>query len=66
MNLQNKNLWRLRFRILCFIIATSILIAVIYMDSINKDAKNLIAIAPSIFAFISAVFAIDYYTKPKD
>lgn len=66
MTLQNKNRWRLCFKIFSMILAATVLASAIIMDYINKDAKNLISIAPALFVFIGAVFGADYFSNAKD
>lgn len=65
MTIVNKNKWRLRFKVFSMILATGVFLGAVYMDSISREAKNLIAIAPALFVFIGAVFAADYFSKPQ-
>jgi polyferredoxin len=66
MNIAQKNKWRLIFKIVSMALAFIILISAIIMDYSDKEAKNLISIAPMLFVFIGAVFGADYFSKPHD
>lgn len=66
MTLNDKNNWRLRFKQFSMVLASSVVLGALILDVMDKDGKNLIGIAPSLFVFIAAVFGVDYFSKPSE
>jgi hypothetical protein len=65
MTLEEKDKYRLRFKVASILMVFGVLVGGIilaYFGSISGFG----GIAGSVCAFASAVFGIDYYTSPKD
>lgn len=65
MDLNEKNKWRLRFKIYSMILVTAVLVVGIWLAVIDKAAA-FIGIATNIIVFATGVFGIDYFTKPGE
>ena len=65
MDLEEKNKWRLRFKIYSMILVTMVLVIGVWLTMIDKVAA-FIGIATNVIVFAAGVFGIDYFSKPSD
>jgi len=65
MTLEEKDKYRLRFKIASILMVFGVLLGGIILASLDSIG-GFGGIAGSVCAFASAVFGIDYYTSPKD
>ena len=65
MTLEEKDKYRLRFKIASILMVFGVLVGGVILASLDSIG-GFGGIAGSVCAFASAVFGIDYYTSPKD
>ncbi len=63
MTIQDKNKWRLRFKLYAASLVLMILIIGAYLAFQDKG-DNFAIIAGSVITFATGVFGVDYFSKP--
>lgn len=65
MTIDEKDNWRLRFKMLSIGLVFGVLVGGIIL-ALNDRVSGFAGIAGAVCTFAGAVFGIDYYTSPKD
>jgi putative Mn2+ efflux pump MntP len=64
MTLQDKNKWRLRFKVYAVSLVTATLIIGSYL-AFSEKTNGFEAIAIGVMGFAGTVFGVDYFSKPS-
>ncbi|MGB1226468.1 MAG: hypothetical protein ACPG9K_01140 [Poseidonibacter sp.] len=65
MNIEEKNKWRLKFKVMSILVVLLTLIIGATLSWLDKG-NSFAGIGTGVLAFCGAVFGADYFSTPKD